>query len=159
MFTFTCLKPRIRSPVKMQKDIFITVDICNVYYKKLVRCFDSDSPTSIYSGPLGRKRCEILLGVHDKTVCNPKVQFLLCITPLQWIPSEMRSRGWRLHTALIDVYGSMYSLRLTAWVVVTHVYRVGWNWLNFGILNFRMLHLQPSHRDNTSTCQIWPKCC
>lgn len=60
----------------MQKDIFITVDICNVYYKKLVRCFDSDSPTSIYSGPLGRKRCEILLGVHDKTVCNPKVQFL-----------------------------------------------------------------------------------
>ncbi|KAJ7672832.1 cytochrome P450 [Mycena rosella] len=30
------------------------------------------------------------------------------ITPLQWIPTRMRSRARKLHTELIDVYGAMY---------------------------------------------------
>ncbi|KAJ7186808.1 cytochrome P450 [Mycena filopes] len=30
------------------------------------------------------------------------------VTPLQWIPTKMRSRGLKLHDDLIEVYGSMY---------------------------------------------------
>lgn len=29
------------------------------------------------------------------------------ITPLQWIPTKMRSRGRKLHDDIIDVYGNM----------------------------------------------------
>ncbi|KAJ7432401.1 cytochrome P450 [Mycena latifolia] len=55
---------------------------------------------------LVEKALELAMEFMDLT--GPWSNAIDFITPLQWIPSKMRSRGRNLHASLIEVYGAMY---------------------------------------------------
>ncbi|KAJ7034656.1 cytochrome P450 [Mycena alexandri] len=62
--------------------------------------------TDSASSPLLDAALEVAMEFMDLT--GPWSNIIDFITPLQWIPTKMRSRGRKLHDDLIKVYGSMY---------------------------------------------------
>ncbi|KAJ7122896.1 cytochrome P450 [Mycena epipterygia] len=62
--------------------------------------------TDSSSSPLVERALELAMEFMDLT--GPWSNAIDFIKPLQWIPTSMRSRGRKLHTDLIEVYGAMY---------------------------------------------------
>ncbi|KAJ7122892.1 cytochrome P450 [Mycena epipterygia] len=62
--------------------------------------------TDSSSSPLVERALELAMEFMDLT--GPWSNPIDFIKPLQWIPTSMRSRGRKLHTDLIEVYGAMY---------------------------------------------------
>ncbi|KAJ6546664.1 cytochrome P450 [Mycena vulgaris] len=62
--------------------------------------------TDSSSSPLVERALELAMEFMDLT--GPWSNAIDFIKPFQWIPTRMRSRGRKLHSDLIEVYGAMY---------------------------------------------------